>query len=281
MSGDLFGSKANTVTTNGQTGPWAGAQPYLSNIYANAQSIYNRGPYQGPYITEQSPFTGYAQDLTAQKAQDPNSLVGLSQKTLGDTISGKYLDGKTNPYFEQSMNDALGQVRGQFASQYAGQAGGNLTNAGFQEALTRTLGNVATNAYSSNYARERQNQLEATQLAPSMDYANIDRLSQIGAQQEARGQAEVGAAQAAYQAPWENLNQYYQALKVGSGGTSSNQTPYFTNPTSNAIGAGLGATQLYKAMFGGSSGTTGMAGSGAPSGMGTGMDASNADSLPW
>lgn len=281
MSGDLFGSKANTVTTNNQSGPWSAAQPYLQNMYANAQAIYNRGPYQGPYITEQSPFTGYAQNLTAQKAQDPNSLVGLSQQTLGDTISGKYLDGRSNPYFEQSVNDAMGLARGQFASQYAGQAGGNLTNAGFQEALTRTLGNVATNAYSQNYARERQNQLEATRLAPTMDYANIDRLAQIGAQQEARGQAEIGAQQAAYQAPWENLNQYYQALKVGTGGTGSNQVPYFTNPTNSALGTGLMATQLYKALFGGGGGTSGAAGSGAPSDMGTGMDMSNADSLPW
>lgn len=258
MSGDLFGSKSNTVTTNSQSGPWVGAQPYISDLYQNAAAINSRGPYQGPYITQQSAFTPYAQQLTAQKASDPNSLTALSQNELGNTISGQYLDPKTNPYFEQSMNDALGQARSQFNSQYGGMAGGNLTNSGFQEGLTRSLGNVATNAYSQNYARERQNQLEATRLAPSIDYANIDRLSQIGAQQEARGQAEIGAQQQAYMAPWENLNQYAQALKTGSGSTGSAQTPYFTNPAASNIGGAMGALQLYQMMnkmFGGSGGS--------------------------
>lgn len=280
MSGNLFGTKANTVTTNNNSGPWIGAQPYISDLYTQANQTYNRGPYQGPYITQQSAFTPYAQQLAAQKAQDPNSLTAQSQQTLGDTISGKYLTADTNPYFQQNVNDALGQARSQFASMYGGMSGGNLTNSGFQEALSRALGNVATNAYAQNYQRERQNQLEATRLAPSMDYANIDRLAQIGAQQEARGQAEVGAQQAAYMAPWENLNQYAQALKVGSGSQGSTQIPYFTNPTSSAIGTGIGGLQLYQMiqkMFGG--GSTAPDGSNAyASGS---MDNTSADSLPW
>jgi len=281
MSGDLFGSKSNTTTTNSQSGPWSVAAPYLSNMYANAANTYARGPYQGPYITQQSPFTPYAQQLTAAKAQDPNSLTAQSQQELGNTISGQYLDANTNPYFQQNVNDALGQARSAFASQYGGMSGGNLTNSGYQEALQRNLGNVATNAYAQNYARERQNQLEATRLAPSMDYANIDRLAQIGAQQEARGQAEVGAQQAAYMAPWENLNQYAQALKVGTGSTGSQQTPYYTNPAASNIGGAMSLMQLYgmaNKMFGGGGG----AGSGAPSGMGTGMDASGMGGVdPW
>src|SRR5678815_807137 len=116
MSGDLFGTKSNTTTTNSTSTPWNA--PYLNNLYANAANTYNRGPYQGPYITAQSPFTGYAQQLTAQKAQDPNSLVGQSQQQLGNTISGQYLDPNTNPYFKASVDDALGQARAQFASMY-------------------------------------------------------------------------------------------------------------------------------------------------------------------
>lgn len=281
MSGDLFGSKSNTTTTQSQSGPWSVAAPYLNNLYQNAAATYDRGPYQGPYITQQSAFTPYAQQLTAQKAQDPNSLVGQSQTELGKTISGQYLDPSSNPYFQQNVNDALGQAKSQFASMYAGQSGGNLTNSGFQEALQRNLGNVATNAYSQNYARERQNQLQATQLAPTMDYANIDRLSQIGAQQEARGQAEIGAQQAAYNAPWENLNQYAQALKTGTGSTGSQQTPYYTNPAASNIGGAMGALQLYQMLSKQFGGGVGGAGGGSDPYASGSMTNANADSLPW
>src|SRR6476619_7033389 len=137
MSGDLFGSKSNTTTTTSSSTPWNA--PYLNNLYANAANTYNRGPYQGPYITQQSAFTPYAQQLTAAKAQDPNSLTAQSQQELGNTISGQYLNANTNPYFQQNVADALGQARSAFASQYGGMSGGNLTNSGYQEALQRNL----------------------------------------------------------------------------------------------------------------------------------------------
>jgi hypothetical protein len=46
-------------------------------------------------------------------------------------------------------------------------AGQNLDNSGYQEALARGLGGVATNAYSNAYGQERQNQQAAAGMIPA------------------------------------------------------------------------------------------------------------------
>jgi membrane protease subunit (stomatin/prohibitin family) len=144
---------------------------------------------------------------------------------LGNTIRGDYLNPSSNPFLQQSVNDALGLAKTQFAGQYGGQAGGNLGNSGYQEMLMRTLGNVATNAYSNAYGQERQNQLQATQLAPSMDLANV-------------------------QAPFARWKEYSSLLQNNAGGGTQSQ-PYFTNPMGGALGGALAGGQLFGMMGGG------------------------------
>src|SRR6185312_1689486 len=163
------GGSSGSTTTTQNTSPWTGVQPYLLDLFKQSQGVANRTPFD--YAA--SPFTTQAQNLTVQKALDPNSLVGQSQGLLGNTISGQYLSPDSNPYLKASVQDALGLAGSAFAKQYGGPAGQNLGNSGYQEALARGLGATATNAYSNAYNTERQNQLQATQLAPSMDYANL------------------------------------------------------------------------------------------------------------
>jgi hypothetical protein len=163
--------------------------------------------------------------LRAQQALNPNSLTNQAQGQLRSTIAGNYLTPDSNPYLKASVQDALGLAGSSFASQYGGQAGSNLGNSGYQEGLARTLGNVATNAYSSAYGQERQNQLNSLQMAPSLDYANINQLAQAG------------------QYPWQQLQNYQQGISGNYGGQSTQ--PYFTNPFSTALGAGLAGGTLY------------------------------------
>lgn len=223
----IFGGGGGTVNTVQNADPWRGVQPYLTDLFGQAQNQANRAPYD--YAA--SPYTAQAQQLTAQKALDPNSLTSQAQGVLGDTISGKYLDLSTNP----ALQDALGLAGSAFAKQYGGAAGQNLGNSGYQEALARGLGGVAAQAYN----QERQNQLQATQLAPSLDYANLQALGGVGAQQEARAQSQ-------YNSPFQNLQAYQQLISGQGGGTTSGQSPYFTNPLANLAGLGIGGAALYK-----------------------------------
>lgn len=240
------GSKSGTTESVQTSTPWAGVQPGLNRLFEQAHHFYNQGPFD--YRANQSPFTQQSQNLIAQRARDPNSITGRTQDALGDTISGKYLSPDSNPFLKASVQDALGMAKSSFAGQYGGQAGSNLGNSGYQEALARGLGATATNAYSNAYGQERQNQLNALGLAPSLANLDASQLAGVGAQQEALGQQQ-------YQAPWQNLAQYQGMLSGNFGGTTTNQQPYFTNPLAGALGGALVGGQLYGMMGGGRGGS--------------------------
>lgn len=239
-SGLLGGGSRQSGTTTTTTSPWEPIQPYLLDVARRGQQLARRAPFD---FTNVSPFTQQAEQLTAQRALDPNSLVGRSQGVLGDTISGKYLDPNSNPYFKPYLDQALGQAASTFAGQYGGNAGANISNSGYREQLAKNLGQVATGAYSDLYNNERQNQLNALQLAPSLDYANLGALSQVGAAQDARRQQQ-------YFSPFENLARYQQAISGGLGFGSSS-TPNYTNPWANALGGALGVAGLNRLAGGG------------------------------
>jgi hypothetical protein len=250
--GALTGKKGGSTTSTQSNAPWWGAQPEMLDSMAEARRYYNQGPFN--YVANQSPFTQQAQNLAVQRATDPNSLVAQSQGLLGNTIRGQYLSPESNPHLKASVQDALGLAGSAFAKQYGGAAGQNLGNSGYQEALARGLGATATNAYANAYGQERQNQLNAMGMAPTMDYANIAPLANVGAQQEA-------LAKAQFMSPWENLKNWQGSI-MNQGGQSTTQTPYFQNPLATAMGLGIGGLSLYNGMN--------QAGMFAPSG-GTGM----------
>lgn len=222
LKNDLFGVKTGTTTTTATNSPYGPLQPQLDYSLGQARSIYDRGV--NPFITQ-------ATQLQAQRALDPNNLTNQAQGVLGDTISGKYLTPNSNPYLQSYVNDALGLAKSQFAGQYGGQAGQNLDNSGYQEQLARTLGQVATNAYSQAYGQERQNQLNALSLAPNLDYANTGALYQAGQQQQA--------------APVQNLAAFQSAFAPALGfGTQTGQQPYYDNRTNTTLGALIGLGSL-------------------------------------
>jgi len=250
MSG-IFGGGGGTVNTVQNSDPWIGAAPYLSSAFQQAYSANNRQPFS--YAP--SPYTTQAQQMTADMATNPNSLTNQANAALGQTISGANLDPANNPYFAKSVNDALGQAKSAFAGQYGGAAGGNLGNSGYQEGLARTLGNVATNAYSGQYNQNLQNQQQAAITAPSVAFANPSALSGIGNQQEQQQLA-------AYNSPWSNLQNLSGILQGANGyGTTNSQSPYYTNPLASAMGAGLGGLALYNGL-----GAAGLLGTTAASG---------------
>jgi hypothetical protein len=172
-------------------------------------------------------------------AQDPNSLVGQSQRELGNTISGRYLDINNNPAAQEALDAARRNVSSQFS-------GDNYGGSAHQE----WLGRASAGAVSPILMQERQNQLNSLQLAPGLQQANLSQLAGAGAAQEGRGQAEIAAAQQQQQAPWQNLYNYQQALSSGQPygqQTGAQQNPYFTNPLASGLGGGLAGAGIASA----------------------------------
>lgn len=190
--GGLFGTSQGVVPYNSSSTFTPFAQSYLAPAFGQAQNIFNSGG---------------------------GALPGQAQSLVGKTLAGDYLNPESNPYLKSSVQDALGLAGSAFAGQYGGAAGTNLGNSGYQEGLARTLGKVATNAYSNAYGQERQNQLSAIPFASTLPYANV----------------------AGYEA----------ALAPGlSFGTTQgyNEQPYFQNNTATTLGAltgGLGAAKMF------------------------------------
>jgi hypothetical protein len=199
--GALGGSKKSGSVSSTQTSaPWGMQQAYLMDSFQKANAAANN-PYRGQML----------------------SSAGTGQ--LGDTIRGQYLDPSSNPFLGRYVNDALGQVKSQFAGQYGGQAGSNLGNSGYQEMLARTLANTALPIYANAYGQERQNQLQAAGLASEVDRANMTN-------------------------PFAPLAAYHQIVGGNYGGTATTNQPYFTNPIGGALGGALAGGQL-AGLFGG------------------------------
>ena len=210
--GGLFGTEQGTIPTNSafnntsSSTPAAFAMPYLTFGLGQAQNVYNAN-------------------------QGMPSIYGAGQGALQDTLSGKYLDPNSNPNLQGAVSDALGQARSAFASQYGGSAGQNIENSGYQEALGRGLGAVATNAYSNAYNQERQNQMNALGMVPAF--------STFAANQ-----------------PYLGLQNYMSAISPAlqfseskQSGTGYNEQPFYQNNTATTLGALAGGAGLFKMMF--------------------------------
>lgn len=218
------GGTTQTVTNNS---PWAGAAPYLLDINQRAQN----NSY-GQAVAPQSLFTGQSQQLQAQRALAGNPLNQAAQQQNLATLRGDYTDLSKNPAAQNAMDLAKSNVNAQFT-------GDNWGNSAHQEWLNRGLMNAAAPFYES----ERQRQVGATALAPTLanqDYTDIGQLGAVGGAQDAYAQQQLDS-------PWTQL-QRYQGLVSGSGGTSTMQQPYFTNNAAAALGGGMAGLGLYNSI---------------------------------
>jgi hypothetical protein len=191
--------------------------------------------YKGPQLAEQSPFSIQGIQQLADSARNQSGLVGQAQGVLGQTLAGDFLNVDSNPYLQGAVQQALNQVRRNVSSQFGGESYGGSAN---QEWLNRQLAETALPIYSQAYQNERQNQLNALGLAPSLQTANIDQLLRAGGLEEQRRQQEIAAAKQEFFEPWDALSRY-----AGLGG-SQVSSPYFTNPTASMLGGALTGAQI-------------------------------------
>ena len=188
---------------------------------------------------------------------------GIGQQQLQQTAGGQYT-GANNPYLSgvtQSMSDVIQpQVQSRFegygrsptgfgaGSEFTKQLAGAVAPYAFQDYnQERQLQMGAAGALEDQYARERQNQMAAIQNAPQManiDYQNIGQLANVGAQQEAMGQAQLSDQIQRFNfeqlKPANKLAAYMQAIQGNYGGQSEiTQPTYRPSALQGALGGGL------------------------------------------
>jgi hypothetical protein len=248
---DLFGSRPAGNTTQTQTAdPWAGAQPYLYNIFNQASSLNSLGPYKGPYISPRSDYSRFASDKQAQDALDPKGLTNTAQGALRPYINGDFLSIDKNPAIQAAVDAAKRTVNSQFS-------GDNYGSSAHQEWLTR----AATNAAAPLITDQQNKQLAAIGASPSLQAANPEALAAAGSADENRQNQEISAAKEQYYAPWDLLQRFQGSVSGQGGGQSTSTSPYFTNPLGNAAGLGMLGGSIFGPIGAGAGALIGLLGS--------------------
>lgn len=237
FKGGKGGSTKQTVSNT----PWSGVQPYMLDVFKKGQTLANQ---QSPNAMQTQSY-----DMTKQLATVGDPMNQSANDLNNATLSGAFLSPDSNPYLKQNVNTALDAVQSRVNSQFSGNNYGSSAN---QETLTRNLADTAAQMYGQNYTNERNNQMQAMGLTPTLNqnrYLDANQLSQ------------AGSAQA--EAPWSNIKNYASILGLGSGsGNSTTTNTANSSPLSSMLGGGLIGASLFGqggalAGMGGLSGATG------------------------
>ena len=188
---------SGTQTVQANQKPWDDQQPYLRDVFSQAQKQFQAGPqtfYPNSTVVPFSQQTEQALGRMEATGNDPNSLVRQAQGNLGQTLGGDFLSAG-NPYFGGMMDRVANQIRPRLDAQFNGaNYGGSL----HQGAMASALADAGSNLAYQNYGQERQNQMQGALFAPQLNTADVQPLAQVG-------QAREGLANAQLQ---ENINRY-------------------------------------------------------------------------
>lgn len=165
-------------------------------------------PYAKPALDQ---YSSQIQNLNT----DPYGIMPSAMKEFKSTIDGQYLDPSTNKYLEDYYKLGAERIKGSLSPSFGHmQAFGSHT--GYNEALSRGLGDFATGLYGGNYAKERDRQTSMTASAPQF----------------------LAQSSTAQTLPYQ---QYLQSL---SGLGKKKEDPYFTNPMGGILGGAMMGSQM-------------------------------------
>lgn len=263
------GNTTSTQTVN--TGPWEAQQPYLKDVFSEAQRLYGdkTSPAYFPGSTVAGPTAAQTQGYQAaiDRATAGSPLLPAANKTALSTINGSFLDPSSNPYLAKTYGAAADQVGRTFQNVTAPTTDAMFSGAGRYGSGARynaqrnndmglgvTLDNLGTSIYGGNYQNERGIQAATTANAPTMaaaDYIDPTALETAGGQQQQQQQSQLSDQVNRWNydqnRPWNNLARYQSMVQgnYGQQGTTTSTQPYFSNPAGNILGGVMGLGSLF------------------------------------
>jgi hypothetical protein len=261
------GGGTNTVQ---KADPWAGQQPYLTDLYRQAQTQFQAGPqqfYPGRTYAEASPTVYQAEELQRQAALAQAGLglgsivPGFQQALMSpaqrfqDPMLQQSLAASLRP-IEETGSRLLQQAR-RGATQ-AGQLGGTrqaILESEVIKDITQKQADVASKMYGDVYGDVLRTQAATLGLAPSImgTFAQpAQTLAQVGAAETARAQQPITEAMQRFAfeqaAPAEALTRYGNVVAGSILPGTVSQTGGMAGPSTLAnmaggalTGAALGA----------------------------------------
>jgi len=274
----LSGSKTvQTSEQKSQSRPWAVAMPAVNRGLSAAGSLYDQR-------MGQQFFPGQTYANFSQPTQDAfagilgrvgNGATAGAQGMVNSTVRGDYLS-QGNPYFQGMAQRITDNVLPSITAQWA-RAGRGTGNGEVVQAASRGLGDAIGQLAYQNYGDERGRQFQAAQMAPTLDYADFDRMRQVGAEYEAQDQRRIADEMARYQyaqdkganalREYQGLTMPYAQLGQESSSSGTQTSQHKQSPAQTALGLGLMAGSLAMGMPPGMMGGLGALG-GAGAGLG-------------
>ncbi len=253
-SGDIALAKSDgspsSTTTVQKSDPWVGQQGYLTRGFAEAEKLLNQpgpGYFPGNTVVPYSPETNLALNMQTQRALQGSPIQHAANDQLTSTLKGDYLYGGQgfNAAVDAATRKALPVVQSAFEK--SGRTGSGLAQAAVAEAIASPFAEL--------YGQERQNQQRGMLFAPQvadMDYGDISKLAEVGANRESMQQEQIADQVARYNYE-QNLqrnkvNDFLASIQGSYGGTSSSSgtatTPMYRNQASGLLGGALGGYSL-------------------------------------
>lgn len=251
-------------TTTQSTRPWEAQQPYLKEIYGQAQARYN-DPLQQfgrGRVAGQSAMTMEAQQagLQAIRGAGQGNVGGMIQ----DVAGGRYLSPDSNPWLRGLAEQGAQDISRQFKrAAFPGASMGAMgrVGSGFElnqqraayEGLGSALQRNYQNIYGANYGMERGFMQQAPQMQATYDANTRSQLgfgAQMGQGADIHAQRQLDDLIAKFrftqQEPEQRLDRYTQRLYGGPqyGTTTMYQSPQGMTQ-SQAAGLGISAMGLF------------------------------------
>lgn len=283
------GGGGGSTTTVQKADPWVGQQPYLKEVFAESQKLYDNGGlapdyYSGNTIANQSDWTQQANQMQADRALNGDASISTSKGSMDNIVSGNALASNTglnalvqmttavNPYSTALLGDAVGQATAQIDSGFSGA--GRYGSGAHENARADAVADLTSNFYSNAYDRQMDAASQAgnlynagidTQISgadmalnlANQKYKDAEMLSQAGANLDAFNQAQIDANIDRWnydqQKALTALSNYNQLIQGTYGGTSTStgKSDYTPNALGTAVGAGAVGLGLMDSMLGG------------------------------
>lgn len=272
------GGGGGSTTTVQQADPWVGQQPYLKDVFQQAQSLYNAGGmapnyYPGQTVANQSDWTKQAMQMQADRATAGSPLIDSASNAVSNITSGNALANNAgmntlnelsqqdNPYVDELFSRANNQVQASMDSNF--NRAGRYGSGAHEAAAADAANNLASQMYSSLWDKRADAAGTAGQLyntgigqqvvagqtgqqLANQAYTDAAALSEAGGMMDDYNQQLINAAIDKYnyeqQQPLTALSNYNQLIQGSYGGTTTSTAKQNTGSTSrlgNVLGGGL------------------------------------------
>ena len=207
-------TSSGTESVTQKQEPWSAAQPYLQNIFGQAQSLYNQGseyfpgstvvPFHGDteaglqglreHYSQAPPgyeaATGTVSSIAGGTPSAPGQQLLMSSaganpfvgdvsaaagrsNTAGADVLQQFASTNVNPYLDAMFDRAAGKVRDNTNAMFS--KAGRFGSTANQDALSDSLGDLATSMYGSAYESDTGRRLAAAEALGAREAGDINR----------------------------------------------------------------------------------------------------------